>query len=58
MTIPEVGQTVTVWWSAARSFSPITVDVVGKSGEIRVRLPNGGQVWIVPEQLRKMAPKR
>ena len=57
MSGPAVGQTVTVWWPATKRVGPATIEVVGKSGQMLVRLPNGCPVWILPDQLRKRAPK-
>ena len=57
MTTPEIGQTVTVYWPVSHSFSPAVVDIVGESGQILVTTAIGGQVWILPDQLRKKAPK-
>ena len=58
MIAPEVGQTVAVYWPASHAFGPATVEVVSRSGQILVTVAIGGQVWILPDQLRKKAPKR
>ena len=58
MTTPEIGQTVTVYWPVSHSFSPAVVHVVSKSGQILVTIAIGGQVWLLPDQLRRKAPKR
>jgi hypothetical protein len=58
METTEANQVVTVWCPATNSFSPATIYSVGTSGQILVTNQKGAQCRILPDQLRRKAPKR